>query len=76
MNAADAPPAVRVVIVRPLGDPFEAEQHEGGPSPTDPAHLDVLHRLFYDSSVDLGALVRLGPITYICTRAGWRVHRE
>ncbi len=65
---------LRAVVLRSHGDPFEADLHEGGKPPTDPRHLDILHQLFYKSEADLGALVRLGETTYICTRAGWRVY--
>ncbi len=70
MGAEGVPP--RAVVIRRTGDPFEADAHESAPPPTDPAHVDLLHRLFYASEVDLGALVQIGPTKYICTRAGWR----
>ncbi len=69
--ASDRPPAVR--ILRQVGDPFEAESMESGTPAEEPTHVAVLHRLFYESSVDLGGLVRIDGRTYICTRAGWRV---
>ena len=62
-----------MTILRPVGDPFEAESMEAGPPATEPAHVALLNRLFYDSSVDLGGLVRIGRRTYMCTRAGWRL---
>ena len=62
-----------VSILRRMGDPFEAEQMESAPPVVDASHIAVLDRLFYDSSVDLGALVRIDGLTYQCTRAGWRL---
>ncbi len=61
------------VIVRRIGDPFEAEAAEAGPPATRPAHVAVLNRAFYDSTVDIGGIVRIEGWTYICTRSGWRV---
>lgn len=61
-----------VVIVRRQGDPFEAESYEGASPPGEAEHLAVLDKLFYDSTVDLGGVVRVGRQTYVCTRAGWR----
>jgi hypothetical protein len=63
-----------VAIVRRIGDPFEAELLESGAAATEPSHVAVLNRLFYDSTVDLGGLVRIDGRTYVCTRAGWRVY--
>ncbi len=65
------PPAIRVL--RRVGDPFEAEGLESAPPADVPADVAILNRLFYDSTVDLGGLVRVGGRTYVCTRAGWRV---
>lgn len=64
------PPAT---ILRRVGDPIEAESLESAPPADDPSHVAILNRLFYDSSVDLGALVRIERRTYLCTRTGWRV---
>ncbi len=71
-----APPAtpLRALVVRKQGDPLETEQYESGPPAEDPVHLDLLNRIFYNSSVDLGAVVRVGTTSYICTRVGWRVY--
>ena len=68
-----APPPVR--IVRRWGDPFEAELAETDPAPSTPEDVGILNRMFYDSSVDIGGVVRIGPRTYLCTKAGWRVVR-
>ena len=46
---------------------------EGAEPPRRLEHLAVLNRLFYASSVDLGGLVEIQGVTYICTRAGWRI---
>lgn len=62
-----------VTVVRRFGDPFEAELAEGDLPASVPEDVAVLNRLFYDSSVDLGGLVRIGPRTYVCTKAGWRI---
>ena len=70
--SASAPSPPSVVVVRRQGDPFEAEAYESASPPTEAEHLAVLHRLFYDSTVDLGGVVRVGRQTYVCTRAGWR----
>lgn len=66
-----APPVVRVV--RRFGDPFEAELAEGDPPASVPEDVAALNRLFYDSSVDIGSLVRIGSRTYVCTKVGWRI---
>lgn len=63
----------RVAILRTIGDPIELEEMEGAPPVVEPAHVAVLNRLFYDSQVDLGGLVRVDDRTYVCTRAGWRI---
>lgn len=79
MGSPDPAPASghrTVVVVRALGDPFEAEQHEGGVAPSAPGHLNLLDGLFFNGTVDQGALVRIESTTYICTRAGWRVVPE
>jgi hypothetical protein len=62
-----------VSILRRTGNPFEAERMESAPPAREPSHVALLNRLFYDSTVDLGALVRIDGRTYLCTRAGWRV---
>lgn len=66
---APEPPAV---VLRRWGDPFEAEAAEERPPAARPSHVAVLHRLFYASTVDIGAVVRIESETYICTRVGWR----
>ena len=63
------------MVRRRLGDPFEAELAEGNPAVTQPAHQAVLNRVFFNSTVDIGALVEIDGETYICTRAGWRYLR-
>ncbi len=63
----------KVTILRPIGDPFETEEMEVAPPAAEPAHVAVLNRLFYDSQVDLGGLVKVDGHTYICTRTGWRI---
>lgn len=62
------------MILRRLGDPFETELAEGNPAVAIPAHEAVLNRVFYNSTVDIGALVDIEGRVYICTRAGWRLH--
>ncbi len=62
-----------VVILRQVGDPFEAESMESAPAASVPADVAVLHKLFYESSVDLGGMVRIDGRTYLCTRVGWRL---
>ncbi len=69
-----SPPAPTARILRRLGDPFEAEAAESAPPATHPAHVALLNRAFFDSTVDIGGIVRIDATTYICTRAGWRVH--
>lgn len=64
-------PSVR--IVRRWGDPFEAEAAENDPAASEPEDVGILNRMFYESSVDIGGVVRIGPRTYLCTKAGWRV---
>ena len=59
-------------VLRRWGDPFDADAAESGQPATEPSHVAILNRIFYDSSVDLGALVRVEGITYICTKSGWR----
>ena len=71
--AQRAAPSVR--IVRRWGDPFEVEMAEMDPAPSIPEDVGILNRLFYDSSVDIGGMVSIGPRTYLCTKAGWRVVR-
>lgn len=61
-----------VTVLRRVGDPFEAETFEVGVAADEPSHVAVLNRLFYDSTVDLGGLVRIDGVLYICTRSGWR----
>lgn len=73
MSAAPPSRPPTVTILRRQGDPFETESFESEPPAEVPAHVAVLHKLFYDSSVDLGSLVRLDRTTYVCTRVGWRV---
>lgn len=65
--------APKVTIVRRTGDPFEADEMQVAPPVAEPEHVAVLNRLFYDSQVDLGGLVRLDDRTYVCTRSGWRL---
>ncbi len=72
MGSARAPGPVKAEVIRKQGDPFETELHEGGAPPVDPVHIDLLNRIFYNSSVDLGAVVKIGDAKYICTRVGWR----
>jgi hypothetical protein len=62
-----------VTIVRRDGDPFETEALENAPPAEEPTHVAILHKLFYDSTVDLGSLVRIDGQTYLCTRTGWRI---
>jgi hypothetical protein len=69
--APSLPPSI--AILRRDGDPFEAEELENAPPAEEPRHVAILHRLFYDSTVDLGGLVRIEGRTYLCTRAGWRL---
>jgi hypothetical protein len=69
---APRPPGT-VTVLRRDGDPFEAEAMENAPAAEEPRHLAVLHKLFYDSTVDLGGLVRIDGKTYLCTRLGWRI---
>ena len=64
--------APKVTILRRIGDPLETEEMEVRPLAVTPAHLAVLNHLFYDSQVDLGGLVRVDEVTYVCTRSGWR----
>ncbi len=64
--------APSVTVLRRDGDPFEADRFEDGGIVDDPRHVAILHKLFYDSTVDLGSLVRIDGRVYICTRAGWR----
>jgi hypothetical protein len=66
-------PMASVTILRRDGDPFETESLESAPPAEEPAHVAILHKLFYDSTVDLGSLVRIDRQTYLCTRAGWRI---
>ena len=60
-------------VLRRQGDPFETEPMESAPPAEEPAHVAILHKLFYDSTVDLGGLVRIDGRTYLCTRVGWRI---
>lgn len=73
MSSAPSRPTANVTIVRRDGDPFETEAHESAPPAEEPAHVAILHKLFYDSTVDLGSLVRIDGRTYLCTRTGWRI---
>jgi hypothetical protein len=73
MSAPTSRPPNTVKVLRRDGDPFETEALEGAPPAEVPAHVAILHKLFYDSTVDLGGLVRIDGRTYLCTRAGWRV---
>ena len=63
----------KVAILRTIGDPLDTEEMETAPPVVEPSHIAVLNRLFYDSQVDLGGLVRVDDRTYVCTRSGWRV---
>lgn len=72
-RSRSGPPPPAVTVVRRFGDPFEAELSEDGLPASAPEDVAILHRLFYDSSVDIGGLVRIGPRNYLCTKAGWRV---
>ncbi len=65
--------AASATILRRIGDPFEAEGAESAPPAEEADHVAILNRLFYDSQVDLGALVRIDDRTYLCTKSGWRV---
>ena len=60
-------------LLRTIGDPLETEEMESAPPAAEPAHVALLNRLFYDSQVDLGGLVRVDNRTYVCTRSGWRL---
>jgi hypothetical protein len=73
MSGSPVRRATTVTIVRRDGDPLEAEALESAPPAEEPAHLAILHKLFYDSTVDLGSLVRIDGRTYLCTRTGWRI---
>jgi len=73
LNGSPTRPTTAVTILRRDGDPFETEPLESAPPAEDPAHVAILHKLFYDSTVDLGGLVRIEGRTYLCTRAGWRI---
>jgi hypothetical protein len=73
VNARPTRAGPTVTIVRRDGDPFETELAEEGSAVDVPEHVAILHKLFYDSTVDLGALVRIEGRTYLCTRAGWRI---
>lgn len=66
-----APRSVR--IVRRWGDPFDAEAAESNPAAAEPEDVAILNRMFYDSSVDIGGVVRIGSRTYVCTKVGWRI---
>jgi hypothetical protein len=72
MSGSPPRPTATVTILRRDGDPFETESLESAPPAQEPAHVAILHKLFYDSTVDLGSLVRIDGQTYLCTRAGWR----
>ncbi len=61
-----------VQVLRRDGDPFAAEAFEEAPPPVVEEHVAVLNHLFYDSTVDLGGVVRVDRVLYVCTRAGWR----
>ena len=73
MKGPSVRPTPTVTILRREGDPFETESVENAPPAEEPAHVAILHKLFYDSTVDLGSLVRIDGQTYLCTRAGWRI---
>ncbi len=73
MNGPPARVPPKVTILKRDGDPFETESYESAPPAEEPSHVALLHKLFYDSTVDLGSLVRIGGTEYVCTRAGWRV---
>ena len=62
-----------VRIVRRWGDPFDAEAAESNPAASEPEDIAILNRMFYDSSVDIGGLVGIGPRMYVCTKVGWRI---
>lgn len=72
-SRSSSPERPIVTVVRRVGDPFEAELAEGDPPASIVEDVAVLNRLFYDSSVDLGGLVRIGSRTYVCTKVGWRI---
>ena len=73
MNGPPARVPPNVTILKRDGDPFETEAYESAPPAEEPSHVALLHKLFYDSTVDLGSLVRIGRTKYVCTRVGWRV---
>jgi hypothetical protein len=73
MSAPSPRPPSTVTILRRDGDPFETEALEGAAPAEEPGHVAILHKLFYDSTVDLGSLVRIDGRTYLCTRVGWRI---
>jgi hypothetical protein len=73
VNDPSARATTTVTILRRVGDPFETESLESAPPAEEPGHVAILHKLFYDSTVDLGGLVRIDGQTYLCTRAGWRI---
>ncbi len=73
MNGPPARLPPGVTIRRRVGDPFETEAYESAAPAEEPSHVALLHKLFYDSTVDLGSLVRIGETEYVCTRVGWRI---
>ncbi|HLY77378.1 MAG TPA: hypothetical protein VKT21_05790 [Thermoplasmata archaeon] len=73
MSEASPGGRATVRVLRRQGDPFETEPMESAPPAEEPAHVAILHKLFYDSTVDLGGLVRIDGRTYLCTRVGWRL---
>lgn len=73
MSASSPRATTAVTILRRDGDPFETESLENAPPAEEPVHVAILHKLFYDSTVDIGSLVQIDGRRYLCTRAGWRI---
>lgn len=55
-------------MISRIGDPFSYHQPTADISRE---HMEALNSLFFDGSVDIGNVVEIDGIRYVCTASGW-----
>ncbi|MEM3852595.1 MAG: hypothetical protein QXP70_06305 [Methanomassiliicoccales archaeon] len=60
---------MRVRVLSRTGNPLSSI---GSTREIPEEHLRLLNGLFFDGHVDLGGIVEVDDIRYICTKEGWR----
>lgn len=56
-------------IIARVGNPLSIPPNDRDSVPPEAAAL--LNRLFFEGQVDLGGMVELDGVTYVCTNEGW-----